>query len=906
MREKIRLPAPSGLVRTRLSDALSQVWQHRIGVLPGPAGAGKTTALAHYASQLQAEGTPVAWYRADAEDSNPAALLRYLRATLGTALQDRGVATADTLPELIAALERIPIQGALLVIDDLHTVDGPLETLGKLLDLAPRWLRVLVGTRRDPALDLTRSRLAGEVLDIDVSTLRFLSWEAEQLFRSVYTEPLPPADLARLCRRTEGWAAGLQLFHLATRGKPLAERRHAVAALGGRTKLVRGYLTQHVLAEIPAALTELLVESAVLGLLSGSLCDRLLDRSGCASLLADAEQRALFLLPVGLPAEEETYRVHEVLRGHLQTLLVERHGEAEVRTRSLTAGQLLEEAGHSGDAVRAYCRAGAWAEVTRLLSGDSQGAEKFAGAAILDYIPRDLVEGDPWLQLAKARDRRGHGDLVGAVAAYHRAEEMLAPSGPARRYATERAVVSSWIDLRTPAPPHWSTPLRNALVRDPAAALSAAAELPGHTGALVLGFVTLLTGELESARAILGKLEADETASSETLAFARLGLGLIALLTAGPATSARTEIADGLPWLSRQLAALERTDEAAELTAIRLDCEGENDPWGAALVSLVQALGAVTDEDSAELARQSALAFRALGASVPEALATGLAADAASHSGYPDQALSRRAQALARSTRTQWSPVLESRSRARSAEAGEVRIRCIGGFAITLNGRETHLVGLPPKARQLLFVLAAAAGKPLHREVLVEALWPDLGPGSGLHNLHVAVSRVRRVLANAFGRDAVRREAEGYRLAAPEIVALDTEEFDHSLRTAETARAAGDDTVAERELRRALSLAGGELLPEAGPAEWVVEIRDRIRARASAAADELSTLLLDAGRSAEAAAVCEEGLRTDRWQDALWRRLAEALDRLGDHAARAQVQRRYQSVLTELGVSATG
>ena len=46
--------------------------------------------------------------------------------------------------------------------------------------------------------------------------------EVERLFRDHYKQQLPPQELAVLTRRIEGWAAGLQLFHLATRAGVLA------------------------------------------------------------------------------------------------------------------------------------------------------------------------------------------------------------------------------------------------------------------------------------------------------------------------------------------------------------------------------------------------------------------------------------------------------------------------------------------------------------------------------------------------------------------------------------------------------------------------------------------------------------------------------------------------------------
>jgi len=164
------------------------------------------------------------------------------------------------------------------------------------------------------------------------------------------------------------------------------------------------------------------------------------------------------------------------------------------------------------------------------------------------------------------------------------------------------------------------------------------------------------------------------------------------------------------------------------------------------------------------------------------------------------------------------------------------------------------------------------------------------------------MSRIRRVVGDEAGVDPVQRVGPGYRLAAPEAVSLDTEEFERSLRAALDARATGDDAALERELRRALTLAERELLPEDGPAEWVVRARDELAVRVAAAAEELATALLGQGRVAAAVDACERGLLADRCRDGLWRTLDAALERLGDPAQRGRAAQRYGEVLAELGV----
>src|SRR6266540_965846 len=394
---KVRVPRVTALVRERLNDAFDRVWEHGLGLVVAPAGSGKTTALAQFATAVD---VPVAWYRVEAAEADPRLLLAYLERALGAALGPLEPGW-ETLERAVAALERWPGRRALLVVDDLHVLAGSEgeRALGRLVDYAPPALTVLVGSRSTPRLNLSRRRLAGALFELGADDLRFRSWEVEHLFHDFYREPLPPEEVASLARRTEGWAAGLQLFHLATQGKPADERRRAVAALGTRSKLVRDYLARNVLDELRAELRAFLLDTCVLTRLDGRLCDRLRGCGGSQRLLEELEARQIFTVPMD---DEGTFRYHEVLRAHLEAALVEEVGEAEVAARYRRAGTLLEQAGALPEALHAYCRASDSAAVTRLLG--ARGGELVDEA--VTWLVAAPVPASDWTGLLRAAARR--------------------------------------------------------------------------------------------------------------------------------------------------------------------------------------------------------------------------------------------------------------------------------------------------------------------------------------------------------------------------------------------------------------------------------------------------------------------------------------------------------------------
>jgi ATP/maltotriose-dependent transcriptional regulator MalT len=396
---KVRAPRVRWLARERLDQLVPRLWQHRLTLVVAPAGSGKTTLLAAWAGLAD---VPAAWYRAESVDGSERSLAAHLAAAFAAVMPDSEPAWRS-VDEAAAALDARPEPRLLLVIDDLHALTGtPAEAaLERFLDFAPPSLAVVAGTRVAPSFNLPRRRVAGEILELSGDDLRFRPWEVERLFRDFYGEALRPDELARLARRTEGWAAGLQLFHLATRGKAAAERHRLLAGLGPSSRIMREYLARNVVEELPEDLREFLVETSVLRRLTGSLCDRLLERGGSRALLEELERRSVFTVAVD---DEGTFRYHEVLRSHLEGMLVEAVGEPAARARARRGGELLEGDGAIAEAVAAYSRAEEWAAVDRLLDRHGERLAAGGGAAPRVAGPRRWMPlGGPRCCSARAR-----------------------------------------------------------------------------------------------------------------------------------------------------------------------------------------------------------------------------------------------------------------------------------------------------------------------------------------------------------------------------------------------------------------------------------------------------------------------------------------------------------------------
>ena len=96
-----------------------------------------------------------------------------------------------------------------------------------LVDHLPPQLRLVISTRADPALPLSRVRARGELVEIRAADLRFTGDEVATYLNELNGLGLAAADLAALEARTEGWVAALQLAALSLRGRddPRVHRR---------------------------------------------------------------------------------------------------------------------------------------------------------------------------------------------------------------------------------------------------------------------------------------------------------------------------------------------------------------------------------------------------------------------------------------------------------------------------------------------------------------------------------------------------------------------------------------------------------------------------------------------------------------------------------------------------------
>ena len=187
-------------------------------------------------------------------------------------------------------------------------------------------------------------------------------------------------------------------------------------------------------------------------------------------------------------------------------------------------------------------------------------------------------------------------------------------------------------------------------------------------------------------------------------------------------------------------------------------------------------------------------------------------------------------------------------SRGRQDSAPEaVRVWLLGGFWVSVGSRtiEQDQWRLR-KAASLVKLLAIAPGHRIHREQVMNLLWPDLGRKAASNNLRRVLHAARKVLAPATGSLYLASQDESLMLCPGGQLWVDAEAFAES---AVSARRSRDPSA----YRAAIELYAGELLPDDRYEEWAENRRGQLRRLYFELLVELSGLHEERGEYGQAA-----------------------------------------------------
>jgi LuxR family transcriptional regulator, maltose regulon positive regulatory protein len=408
LRTKLFIPRPrKNLVsRPRLVDCLNSGLDRKLTLIAAPAGFGKTTLLSEWIPQSP---RCAIWLSLDDNDNDPSQFWTYFIKSLQGLKTELGegafslLHSPQTFPinsiltGLINDVASFP-DGFAIVLDDYHVIESQAvhEALAFLIDHQPANMHLMITTRIDPPLLLTRLRARDQLIELRANDLRFSVEETSEFLNQAMGLSLSIDEVAALETRTEGWIAGLQIAALSMQGRE--DVSGFVRNFSGSHRHILGYLAEEVINQQPNDILDFLLQTSILDRLCGPLCDAVTGDSGGQEILENLEHANLFV--TSLDDDGRWYRYHhlfaEVLQARLRATQPGRLPELHQR-----ASQWLAESGQSSEAIDHAISGKDYQSAVRLLAGIIQ-AYNDRGAIValvnwFDQVPEEWVFENPYV-----------------------------------------------------------------------------------------------------------------------------------------------------------------------------------------------------------------------------------------------------------------------------------------------------------------------------------------------------------------------------------------------------------------------------------------------------------------------------------------------------------------------------
>ncbi|MBZ0284432.1 MAG: LuxR C-terminal-related transcriptional regulator [Anaerolineae bacterium] len=486
LQTKLHLPAGgSAIARPRLFQKLDAALESKLTLIAAPAGFGKTTLVARWLSGLSRELVDYVWLALDEADNDLARFLSYVIAAfqkidpyIGRGLQDalhtpeppdaEAVLTA-LVNDIIALAEESPPRQIILALDDYHALDNPQidSATAFLLDYLPAHVHLMIISRIDPTLPLSRLRARRQITEIREHDLRFTPHEASLFLQETMGLALPISEINQLCTRTEGWIAGLQLAAIAIQTAP---DNRLVTALSGTHRYIMDYLTDEVFQRQPPDIQRFLLESSVLDRMCADLCDILRQSGDSQFFLEKLEQMNLFIVP--LDDERRWYRYHhlfaDLLRQRLRQMMPESFAELHHRASTWYATYALSSGDEAAidEAIHHAVATSDSVQVALLLEqfGDSvwERGEHDKLRRWLGLLPPDILAEHPKLGIFQGWLAFTSGQSDGAENSLGQAERNPLSDELRGRIAATRAFIATFKG-DTPSITQWAQKAVNLL-----------------------------------------------------------------------------------------------------------------------------------------------------------------------------------------------------------------------------------------------------------------------------------------------------------------------------------------------------------------------------------------------------------------------------------------------------------
>ncbi len=300
-------------------------------VLNAGAGFGKTMLLSWYA--MEAEKDHCAWYSLDAMDNSLTSFAEYLTCSIQRVAPDFQFSVrqdmADSQPSAISlaydfavALMNASADRLFVILDDFQEIHSEevITFLGALFDNTSDDIKFMIATKGAFPNFLLRYCYNGSVETIDTEHLSFTRKEIEALLRQSpnIREEERERCAAVLEEYSIGWPVGVMsvLLRVNQSRKPVGAEELKILC---DERPANDYLMYEVFRKLPYHMQQFLTDTSALTVLSADLCNAALEISNAKATLDYLVKENLFV--VRLDGSGDVYQYHSLFKSYLEEQL---------------------------------------------------------------------------------------------------------------------------------------------------------------------------------------------------------------------------------------------------------------------------------------------------------------------------------------------------------------------------------------------------------------------------------------------------------------------------------------------------------------------------------------------------------------------------------------------------------
>jgi LuxR family transcriptional regulator, maltose regulon positive regulatory protein len=411
--------------RARFDKLLSDIFDNPFALVSAPPGSGKTSLISHWVNHLAAESNrtnaQTIWITLESQDND---LFEFWNKILTSCSNSNDKLNLNQLLNTSTPINSIvdlwlnsiteTKYEHFLVFDDYHQIQDPVihNSILYLLEHIPANLHIIICTRIDPPFPLSKWRIQGKLVEIRSADLSFTESEIAHFFEHQSGLTLNPNQIVEINKRTEGWAAGLQVIALSIKGLDSDIIDQRILGFSGRHRYFADYVTDEVISHLPQDLLEFLTLTSILNKLSAPLCSTILDNSKYSSI--DTQKTLIYLLQnnlftTSLDEENEWFRLHPLFQELLQAKLRSEKSTSFIDGLYHNAAKWFFTHGAINEAINLSIKAHDHQMTADMINSTVEKADVWSIGEIrlilqwIDSLPDEIVHQRPWLRLYQSR-----------------------------------------------------------------------------------------------------------------------------------------------------------------------------------------------------------------------------------------------------------------------------------------------------------------------------------------------------------------------------------------------------------------------------------------------------------------------------------------------------------------------